>query len=112
LPGRTNIVVTRQPDFQAEGCLIAHSLEAALELAQGDDEVFITGGTAIYQAGLAYADRIYLTLVHHDFEGDTPMFDFDRTIWQEISREDFEPDEKNRYRYSYLLFEKVIEKAT
>lgn len=107
LPGRTNIVVTRQPDFQAEGCLIAHSVEEALALVAGDEEIFITGGTAIYQAGLAYADRIYLTVVHHDFAGDTPLFDFDQALWQQVSREDFEPDEKNPYHYSYLLFEKV-----
>lgn len=107
LPGRTNIVVTHQPDFQADGCLIAHSVEEALALAGDDDEIFITGGTAIYQAALPYAQRIYLTLIHHDFVGDTPLFEFDRTLWKETSREDFEADGKNPYRYSYVLFEKV-----
>lgn len=106
LPGRTNVVVTHQPNFQADGCLIAHSLEEAISLCQNDDEVFITGGTAIYQASLAYANRIYLTVIHHDFEGDTPLFSFDKTVWHEVRREYFEADEKNQYNYSYVLYEK------
>ena len=107
LPGRTSVIVTRQPEYQAEGCLIAHSLESALALCRQDEEVFISGGTAVYEASLPYADRIYLTVIHHDFEGDTPLFKFDRAAWQEVSREDFEADEKNPYGYSYLLYEKM-----
>jgi dihydrofolate reductase len=106
LPGRTNIVITRQQNFQADGCLIVHSLEEAIELCQGDDEVFVIGGAEIYQQTLPVADKIYLTIIHQDFEGDTLLFEIDKTIWREITRKDFEPDEKNKFDYSFLTLEK------
>ena len=70
LPGRRNIVLTRQDDFQAEGCMVVHSLEAALEAAAGSCEVFICGGAEVYRAALPHAQRIYLTIVHVTAEGD------------------------------------------
>jgi dihydrofolate reductase len=106
LPGRTNIVITRQKDFQADGCLIAHSFKEAIKLCRGDDEIFVIGGADIYQQTLPVADKIYLTIIHQDFEGDTFLFEIDKTVWLEISREDFEPDEKNKFRYSFLTLEK------
>jgi len=106
LVGRTNIVISRRPTFQAEGCLVASSLPQAIALCKNDDEIFVIGGAAIYQAALPLAHRIYLTVIHHTFEGDTFLFDLDEPTWQELSREDFEPDEKNRYRYSFLTFER------
>lgn len=106
LVGRTNIVITRQPDYQAEGCLVASSLEQAIALCQNDDEIFIGGGAAIYKAALDVAQRIYLTVIHQDFEGDAFLFEIDESIWTEVSREDFEPDEKNRFRYSFFTLEK------
>ena len=106
LPGRTNVVITRQQDFQADGCLIVHSLEEAIELCRGDDEIFVIGGADIYQQTSPVADKIYLTIIHQDFEGDTSLFDLDPSVWQETSREDFEVDEKNKFRYSFLTLEK------
>lgn len=106
LPGRTNVVITRQPDYQAAGCVVAPSLEQALVLADDDDEIFIIGGATIFNQALGFADRIYLTRLHHDFEGDTHLFDIDPSIWREVSREDFEPDQKNNYRYSFITFER------
>jgi dihydrofolate reductase len=106
LPGRTNIVITRQKDFQADGCLIAHSFEEAIELCRGDDEIFVIGGADIYQQTLPFANKIYLTVIHQDFEGDTFLFEIDKTVWQETSRKDFEPDEKNKFGYSFLTLEK------
>jgi dihydrofolate reductase len=107
LPGRTNVVITRQKDFQAEGCLMAHSVEQAIALCHKDDEIFVIGGAEIYQQTLPVADKIYLTIIHQDFEGDTFLFEIDKTVWQETSREDFAPDEKNKYRYSFITLEKV-----
>ena len=107
LSGRTNIIITRQRDYQAEGCLIVSSLEAAIELCQGAVEIFIAGGASIYQQALARANRIYLTIIYEEFDGDTFLFDIDQTIWQEISREDFEPDAKNEFRYSFVTLEQA-----
>jgi dihydrofolate reductase len=107
LPGRTNVVITRQKDFQAEGCLMAHSVEQAMALCHKDDEVFVIGGAEIYQQTLPVADKIYLTIIHQDFEGETFLFDLDPSVWQETSREDFEMDEKNQYPYSFLILERI-----
>lgn len=107
LPGRTNIVITRQPNYRMEGCLIVFSLEEALGIAKNDNEIFIIGGATIYQQALELADRIYLTRIHHDFAGDTYLFDIDRTIWHEITKQEFEPDETNRYRYTFYTLERV-----
>jgi len=71
LPGRSTIVLTRNPDFRPEGCLIAHSPEGALGLAEGASEVFICGGEEIYRDYMPLAARIYLTVVHRDYDGDT-----------------------------------------
>jgi len=106
LVGRTNIVITRQPNYQAEGCLVASSLEAAIALCHNNDEIFIGGGAAIYQAALDVAHRIYLTVIHRNFEGDTFLFEIDEGIWSEVSRKNFEPDQKNRFRYSFLTLER------
>jgi dihydrofolate reductase len=112
LAGRTNIVITRQAAYQADGCLIAPSLEKAIELAQPDPEIFIIGGAATYRQALPYADRIYLTLVHAEFRGDTFLFEIDPAIWREISREDFELDENNHYPYSFIIFEATNQKKS
>lgn len=105
LPGRTNIVVTRQKDFQACGVLVAHSLENALRYCEKEPEVFAIGGATIYEQALPLADKIYLTLIHQDFEGDA-RFEFDRSAWKEVSREDHPPDAANPHPYSFLTLEK------
>jgi len=106
LPRRTNIVITRQTDFQAEGCLVANSPEQALGLCANDEEVFIIGGAEIYRQALPVANKIYLTRLWHDFEGDTFLFKIDPSAWQEIYREDFMPDQKNQYPYSFITLER------
>jgi dihydrofolate reductase len=70
LPGRMNIVLTRRIDFKPAGCLVAHDLEAALRLAEEADEVFICGGGELYRQAMPRADRIFLTVLHRDFDGD------------------------------------------
>lgn len=106
LPGRTNIVITRQPDFRAEGVVVVHSLAEALALAADDDRIFVVGGAEIYRQALPQADRIYLTIIHQDFEGDTFWFDLDRMVWRETSRVAHRPDEKNPYPYSFVELER------
>jgi dihydrofolate reductase len=110
LPGRINIVITRQPDFAAEGIVVVHSLEDALRIAEraGDDEPFVAGGAQIFEQALHRADRMYLTRVHADVEGDTwfPEFD-DVSEWQLVDSEHYEADEKNEFPYSFLTYERA-----
>lgn len=93
LPGRANIVITRNPDFYVEGCIIVPSLQAGLDAARdialrdGIDEIFIGGGADIYRQTLPLAQKLYLTEVHLEPEGDTSFPDFDRSAWQETKRE-------------------------
>ena len=89
LPGRTNIVVTRQKGFQCCGTTAAHSLEEALLICEEQPEVFVIGGAEIFRQALPLAGRIHLTRIHRDFEGDTRLFDIDPAAWKETSREEF-----------------------
>src|SRR6202008_876901 len=96
LPGRTNIVITRNKDYAAPGAIVVNSLEAAIEKAKstGDQEIFIIGGAEIFKQSMRYADRIYYTLIHHSFEGDV-FFGFpDKGIWKEQNRTQVIEDEK------------------
>jgi dihydrofolate reductase len=112
LPNRTNIVISRNTDFSAEGVVIVTSIEEAIKHAEsvntinGVDEVMIIGGAAIYQASLPMADRLYLTHVHANVDGDAyfPQVDFDQ--WKEVAREDFNKDESNPYDYSFSVYYK------
>jgi dihydrofolate reductase len=106
LPDRTNIVITRNPAYQAPGCRVKHSLAQALQNTQDDPEVFIIGGAEIYRQAIADADRIYLTLVHADISGDTFFPEFDAREWRETSRTRHEADEKNPYAYSFVTYDR------
>ncbi|HEX8424733.1 dihydrofolate reductase [Hymenobacter sp.] len=103
LPNRTNIVITRQADWQAEGCEVAPSVPAALERArQFDEEVFVIGGAEIYRQALPAADLIYLTEVHHSFEGDVFFPELDRAVWREEARQRHEADDKHAYPFTFV----------
>ena len=106
LPNRTNVIITRDKDFNAEGCVVVHSLEDALKVAKDDPEAFIIGGGVIYKMALPIVDRIYLTKIHHTFEGDTFFPKLDMNEWEEISCQDFEPDEKNKYPFSIIILDR------
>ena len=110
LPNRTNVIITRQADYTAEGCVVANSVEAALEIAKqnGDTEPFIIGGGQIYKIALEQklVDKIYLTKVYHSFEGDT-FFPELNSDWKEIERIDCKADEKHAHDYSFFTFEKI-----
>ncbi len=115
LPGRTNIVITRNPAFHAEGVNVVSSLEAALELAQhialidGAQEVVVIGGAEIYQAALPQADRLYLTEVHASVEGDAVLPAIDWSQWREVSRERHAAQPPNDYDYSFVCYERADE---
>ena len=108
LPGRRFVVITRDPNFSVEGVQVAHSLEEAIQLAAGDEEPFIAGGAQIFELALHRADRMYLTRVHAEVEGDTFFPDFDDVSeWQLTDSEHFEADEKNDYPFSFLTYDRV-----
>ena len=112
LPGRPNIIVTRDRDFRAEGAHAAASLDEALRLArqlaggEGGGEIMIIGGAQIYEAALPLAGRIYLTEVHAKPEGDT-YFRIDRAQWREVSRERHAAGEKDSADYSFVILERI-----
>jgi len=111
LPGRTNIVITRQADYQPEGVKVVSSVEAARELAEsvclidGQEEAMIMGGAEIYALALPHTDRLYLTEVHADVEGDAFFPEYDKSLWQEVAREDFAAEGPNPYNYSFVVYE-------
>ena len=110
LPGRISVVITRREDFQAVGATVVHSLEEALRIAElaGDAEPFIAGGADIYRQSLHIADRMYLTRVHADIEGDTYFPEFDDVgEWRLTDSEHLEADEKNEYPFSFLTYDRV-----
>ncbi|SFQ04000.1 dihydrofolate reductase [Hymenobacter arizonensis] len=107
LPKRPNIVVTRQADWTAPGCETAASVPAALARAHElDEEVCVIGGGEIYQQALPTADIIYLTEVHHNFEGDAFFPTPPPSEWQEISRERHEVDEQHAYAFSFVTLQR------
>jgi dihydrofolate reductase len=110
LPGRTMVVVTRSRRFVADGARVVHSIDAALEAARGDDEPFIGGGSHIYRTALArnLVDRMYITRVLAEVEGDTwfPAVDFD--AWELVSEEHHPADDKNEFACTFQIWDKRI----
>lgn|SRR5690606_19268500 len=112
LPGRANIVITRDERFHADGVKIVNSLEQALAMAQsialldGVDEAMVIGGAEIYALALPFAQRLYLTQVHAEVEGDAWFPPLDLSNWQEVGREDFPAEGPNLYDYSFIVYDK------
>ena len=86
MPGRVNVVITRNSDFNAEGCILASSLAEALKISKSDPEVFIFGGGEIFREALPLVSKIYMTKVHHSLEGDTYFPLLDPSHWKEIEK--------------------------
>ncbi|SHM99678.1 dihydrofolate reductase [Polaribacter sp. KT 15] len=109
LPNRTTIIITRNKNYFKDGCLIANSLEEAIEMAKEEEKIFIIGGAQIYKETIAknLADRLDITLVHKSFEADVFFPEIDPKIWKEDSREDFTADEKNKLDYSFVSYTKA-----
>ena len=105
LPNRKNIVITTNPDYDAPGCVVVNSIDAAIEAA-GDDDIYIFGGARIYEQMFDLAERMYLTLIHATFEGDTWFPEYNVDAWEVTERQDFSANEKNRYDYSFITLEK------
>lgn len=108
LPGRRNIVVSRQPTYVAPGCDMAQSFAAALKLAQDAPEVMVIGGASLYAAALVLADRIYLTEVDAEVAGDVYFPPYTRADWREARREPSTKGERDVYGYSFVILERAL----
>jgi dihydrofolate reductase len=107
LPKRTTIIISRNNNLTIpENCLLATSIEDAISKVKNDEEVFIIGGADIYKQSLAVADKIYLTRIHHTFEGDAYFPEIDNTKWEVVSEQTHQPDEKNQYAFTFLEYRK------
>ena len=108
LPNRTNIVVTRQARLDLPGCQVVNSMGPALEIAKkaGEPELFIIGGSAIYQLGLPHAQRLYLTEIQAEIAGDTYFPKFERNEWKEISRTHHVVDARHEYAFDFVIYER------
>jgi len=107
LPNRTHIVLTDLPGEQIDDCIMAYSIEDAISKMDPKNENFIIGGASIYRQFLPFTSRLYITWVHESFEADTFFPELNEEEWKVVSKEDFpEPDEKNPYPYSYMIYEK------
>ncbi len=108
LPGRTTIIITRDKNYKQEGCIIAHSIENALELVENDDSPFIAGGATIYKQAfeMDIIDEMIITEVHEEFEADAFFPNIDLSKWEELSRDKHFTDEKNKYNYSFVTYNK------
>lgn len=108
LPGRINIVITRKPDWKAEGVVTANDLQDALKKAADTNckEAFVIGGGEIYKWAFSIADKIYITRVYATLEGDTFFPTINEAEWKLVSNEDFNKDEKHQYDYSFQTWER------
>ncbi|WP_010274120.1 dihydrofolate reductase [Paenibacillus senegalensis] len=104
LRGRRNIVLTRNQDYKCEGAEVVHSKDEAITLLNSEEEVFIIGGAEIYKMFMPDADRLLLTLIDHEFEGDTYFPEIDHSVWEMTESVPGVTDEKNPYRYEFTVW--------
>ncbi len=107
LTGRHNIVITRNRTYQAEGCTVVNSIEDALKSAGEVEEIMIVGGARLYEQLLPKANRLYLTLIEIEFEGDTFFPSFDMKDWVKLQDRQYLADDRNPYPYRFMILERV-----
>jgi len=107
LPNRTNIIISRNKNYNAKGCKVVNSLTAALEAANKDDDPFILGGAQIFIEAMDVTDVLDITLIDHEFEADVYFPEIDKNIWKETSRKDCVADSKNKYDYSFISYKRI-----
>lgn len=108
LPGRRHIVVTRNPEYQAPGAQVVHNLNQAMVQAGEVDEIMLVGGANLYAQAIELANRMYLTEIDAEVDGDAWFPEFDRTQWCEMSKDSHSRDEQNQYAYVFSVLEKII----
>jgi dihydrofolate reductase len=104
LPNRTHVIISRQANYQPEGCIVVNSLEQAIEACPKTEEVFIIGGGEIYRQSIAVADKLDLTIVHASFEADTLFPEIDLSQWQLVFEEHHPKDERHDYAFTFQTF--------
>ncbi len=104
LPERTNIVITRDPNYHSDGAVIVHSIDEAIEQAGDAEELMIIGGASFYQQMLAHAERLYITQVHGQFEGDSWFPDVDLNDWQLIEQHTHAADDSNSHACTFTIY--------
>lgn len=107
LPGRRNVIISRNPAYRQEGCEVFNDLEQALTCCGDAEEIFVIGGAKLYKTLLPRADYLYLTEINQEFTGDTLFPEFDRQDWREIDREDIADDPTVDFSYSFIKLEKI-----
>lgn len=106
LPGRENVIVTRNSEYEAEGCTVVHSVDEACRMFPDDEEIFVIGGAKLFDAFYPFADRMYVTYINETFEGDTFFRAIDDSEWKRTSVEKGIKNDKNRYEYSFITYER------
>ena len=106
LSGRNNIVISRSRDWSLSGCVVVHTLEAALAAVETAREAFVIGGAQIYSLALPHAQRLHMTEIERDFEGDAFFPEFDRSLWREVSRERLASGGSESFDYSFVEYER------
>lgn len=109
LPNRTNIVVTRQADFKAPGCIVVNSIERAVSIAtsNGETELFIIGGADIYRSAMPVTQRMYLTEIQAQIQGDVFFPTLDKAEWKETKRTHHQADERHAYAFDFVVYDKI-----
>lgn len=108
LPDRVNMILSRNEDLDIKDTLVFQDIEEAISHAEGNNEpeLFIIGGGEIYKMALDYADRIYLTEIHTELDGDTYFPEFNKNQWEEVDRKHHEKDERHQYSFDFVVYEK------
>ncbi len=106
LPNRRNIIITRNAEIEITGCEVVNSIEEALSLAQGETEVMVIGGAKLYQQILPIADRLYITQIEGEFDGDIYFPSYNEAEWSQISLDSREPDEDNQHKCHFITLDR------
>ncbi|MDQ0272010.1 dihydrofolate reductase [Cytobacillus purgationiresistens] len=107
LPGRENIVITRNKDFSPEGATVLNSLDELIDYSNKlDQDVFVIGGAEIFKSVLPFSDHLYMTMIHHQFAGDTYFPELDLSDWKNLSTEKGLKDDKNPYDYEFKIYQR------
>ncbi len=108
LPGRTTVIVTRNQGLKIEGCIIAHTLAEAIAACAGDDEIFVVGGAELYAQAMPLTDTLYITEIQQDVGGDAHFPSFDKSVWQEVSRERHSQEAPQALKYHFVSYRRTL----
>jgi dihydrofolate reductase len=105
LPNRRNIVLTRNPSFKKDGVDVINSVDEVFDICKNEEKVFVIGGEEVYKLFMQKADILYITRTHHQFDADAYFPDFNEEEWKLVNKVENQPDEKNKFSYSFLDYE-------